>query len=444
MKKRIKVILLLMAFCTLNVFAQEVSFKVSAPETVMIGEQFRVTYTVNQEGTNFKGLQSIKNFDILYGPSVSSSFSSSTSGDKTTTETAISYSYVLKANKEGAYMLPSVSIKVKSKIYNSDEAKIKVVAQRMKEPVDNDSSENAYRNESPTEENAINNKDIFVRTLVSKTKLRESESVYITYRLYTKLQVAGINRIDVPRIAGLDTKEVPSWNDQMQAENYNGQDYYTLNLKTYCITPDKKGNYVIPEGKIQITFQMPTGVQTFFGPQVENVTKNFTTQVTKISVNPLPKPIPDNFSGGIGSLTIRTTLSSTNVKEGENIRMRILVSGEGSLDQLKTPKIDFPESFAVYEPDISQQINFSKNQPTVNKIIDIVFSPSKAGEYKIPSASIVYFDTESNAYKTLSTKEFTIKVDKNPNKKADGVFVMNLKPNACRQFLAKEGIDTLG
>jgi hypothetical protein len=75
----------LLIFCflvsaTVSVQAVQTRFTMSAPNAVEMGKQFRLSFTLNERGSNLKLPPGIENnFDILMGPSTSQSFSSMTS-----------------------------------------------------------------------------------------------------------------------------------------------------------------------------------------------------------------------------------------------------------------------------------------------------------------------------------------------------------------------------
>ena len=56
--------------------AADVTFKASAPQAVVMGEQFRLTFTVNAEGKDLR-VQEMPDFDVLMGHSQSTSYSRS-------------------------------------------------------------------------------------------------------------------------------------------------------------------------------------------------------------------------------------------------------------------------------------------------------------------------------------------------------------------------------
>ena len=52
--------------------AADIRFKASAPQAVVVGEQFRLSFTVNAEGRDLR-VQEMPEFDVLMGPSQSTS-----------------------------------------------------------------------------------------------------------------------------------------------------------------------------------------------------------------------------------------------------------------------------------------------------------------------------------------------------------------------------------
>lgn len=66
--------LIILLFITSLAYAQQVEFKASAPSVVATGEQFRLSYTVNQEGTDLQ-VPTLEGFDLLMGPAMSQSSS---------------------------------------------------------------------------------------------------------------------------------------------------------------------------------------------------------------------------------------------------------------------------------------------------------------------------------------------------------------------------------
>ena len=91
--------------------AEDTRFVMTAPTAVEVGKQFRLSFTLNERGTNLRlptGL--IDNFDILMGPSTGQSTSISTINGSTTQEVSYSYTYLLRAKKAGTFEIRPSSI----------------------------------------------------------------------------------------------------------------------------------------------------------------------------------------------------------------------------------------------------------------------------------------------------------------------------------------------
>src|SRR5690606_34485260 len=104
----------------------QVAFKASAPATVVEGEQFRLSYILNEEGKDLR-LPDIADFDVLFGPSTSTSFSQSTINGKTTSERSVTYTYILVPKKTGSFTIGPASINVKGSNYQSNSLSIEVL-----------------------------------------------------------------------------------------------------------------------------------------------------------------------------------------------------------------------------------------------------------------------------------------------------------------------------
>lgn len=423
MNKRLFSTLFLTTIFTLHGFGQETVFEAKAPETVSVGEQFRLSFTLNAQGENFKAPQRFDGFDVIYGPSASSNYSSSMARGKTASRVSNTYSFVLQAVKEGTFSIPKASIVVNGKTIYSRAIKIKVTSEKGKrENVEDD--EVRENNISPrSASDKITDKDVFIETIVSKTQVSEQEAFAVTYKLYTKLPVQEIGRIRIPAFDGFLVDYLNVANQAYQQETYNGQNYYTAILRKMLLTPQRKGTLAIPESTIPMVFQIPTGIKTIFGEQVAAVTKYIATKPAKIKVSGIPTPKPVGFSNVAGNLSISSSISTTRAKVNNPVLIRIIISGNGNTSRIQVPEINLPDEFDAGSPQTSQNIEVTEDGILGTKTIEYLFVPRQTGEYKIPPVSIPYFDTKSNSYKTLSTPEYNLKVDKDIDSNSKEVFV---------------------
>jgi len=107
---------------------QEVQFSAHAKTVVTVGETFTLNYTLNAQGSNFRG-PNIQGIDILSGPNTSTSTSYSiVNGSTTRSITYIyTYTYLLQASREGTVYIPVASVMVNGKQFTSNVLSFKVV-----------------------------------------------------------------------------------------------------------------------------------------------------------------------------------------------------------------------------------------------------------------------------------------------------------------------------
>lgn len=103
-------------------------FVASAPSTVVAGEQFRLNYTIGIGNVdNFK-TPSLNNFNVLMGPSKSTSTSTEVIKGTAASKSSITYTFVLQAEKAGSFTIPGAIVESKGKTYTSNTVTIKVTS----------------------------------------------------------------------------------------------------------------------------------------------------------------------------------------------------------------------------------------------------------------------------------------------------------------------------
>lgn len=394
----------------------QVAFKASAPATVVEGEQFRLSYILNEEGKDLR-LPDIADFDILFGPSTSTSFSQRTINGKTTSERSVTYTYILVPKKTGSFTIGPASINVKGSSYQSNSLSIEVL------PPDKSSSQGGAggsANNSGTSSASsatVSDSDAFIRAIVSNNSPYEQQGFTVTFRLYTTLNVVNFGRIQFPEFEGFMVEEIEmASNQQLKMERYNGKNYYTAELRKTLLFPQRSGQITIPAGSIEMVFSVPSGrsVSTFFGSQelMADVKKNIVTNPLNVNVKPLPGNKPLNYSNAVGTFTFDPSISSTEIKANEAVTLRLEISGTGNMKLLRNPEVQFPNNFEVYDPVVTNSLNVTTNGLTGIRVIEYMAIPRYEGSYTIPSVEFGYFDLNTNSYKTLSTPEYNLQIAK--------------------------------
>lgn len=404
----------------------QVTFKATAPATVVEGEQFRLSYVLNKTGKDLR-LPEINDFDLLFGPTTTQNFKSSTINGKTTSERSVSYTYILMPKKTGTFTIPPASITVDGDNYKSNSLQIKVL------PPDDTSTQNAdgrERADRPsTPAGTVSGKDAFIRAILSKNAPYEQEGFTVTFRLYTTLNIVNYGKIQFPEFEGFMVEEVPlPANQQLRLERYQGRNYYTVDLKKSLLFPQRSGKITIPSGTLEMVFSVPSGkkISTFFGTQEisVDVKKTFKTNPLTVNVKPLPGERPDSYANAVGTLNLKSGISSTQVKANEAITLTLQISGIGNLKLIRNPIIAFPKNFEEYDPTVNNAFNVTENGLSGMRTIEYMVIPRYEGNYTVPPLQFTYFDLNTAAYKTLTTPAYELKIARgDPSALTTGSFV---------------------
>ena len=416
-KQRYRFLFLLIGLFSISILVAEaqIVFKASAPATVVEGDQFRLSYILNEDGKDLR-LPDIPDFDILFGPSTSTSFSQRTVNGKTTSERSVTYTYILLPKKTGSFTIEPASINVKGSNYQSNSLSIEVL------PPDKNSNQGASGSDnsgssSSAKSSTVSESDAFIRAIVSNNSPFEQQGFTVTFRLYTTLNVVNFGRIQFPEFEGFMVEEIemPS-NQQLKMERYNGRNYYTADLRKTLLFPQRSGQITIPSGSIEMVFSVPSGksVSTFFGSQelMADVKKNLTTNPLNVNVKPLPSGKPISYVNAVGTFTFNPSISSTEIKANEALTLRLEISGTGNMKLLRNPEVQFPNNFEMYDPVVTNSLNVTTNGLTGIRVVEYMVIPRYEGSYTIPSIEFGYFDLNTNSYKTLSTPEYKLQIAK--------------------------------
>ena len=439
MRKLIIILMTLMAYST-QTFADKVSFVASAPDVVVVGDQFRLSYTVTTQKVKDFRAPSIKGFDVLMGPSRSEQSSTQIVNGSVSSTSSITFTYILMANTAGEFTVPGASIVADGNQMISNSVKIKVLPQDQNHNSSRRNNDNSSSIQ-PSSNASVSNQDLFITATASKTNVYEQEAFVLTYKIYTRESNLQLNNAKLPDFKGFHSQEIEmTTNARWTPEHYKGRNYYTTVYRQFVLFPQQSGKLFIEPAQFQMTVNKPVQsadpFDAFFngGNNVIEIKKPITTPKIAINVNPLPAGKPTNFLGVVGEFNISSSINSKELKTNDAITIKLVISGTGNLKLISNPEIKFPDDFEVYDPKVDNQVRLTKEGLTGNKVIEYLAIPRHAGTYKIPGVSFSYFDIRSKSYKTLNTEDYVINVEKGAGN-ADQVIA---------NFTNKEDLKVLG
>jgi len=317
-KEKRKFIIVLLLFTTAlsyNLFAQE--FTATVDKTV-VGQydRFQVYFTFN--GSDVNGVQnfrppSFQNFKVLSGPNQSTQMqfiNGKVSG-------SLTFSYILQPSDIGSFTIGAASVTFGGKSYSTSLVNIKV---EKGTPQQKAESNGGYSD-------AELDKNVFIVAQANKSRVMLGEQITVTYKLYTKLNIASPQINKLPQYQGFWAEEMdPTRTINFTVEMYKGERYRAAEIKQVALFPTKTGVLNVTPFELNVPVivkKKRTGNDvfdeffndSFFGrtETVQHLTKSNTLKVT---VDPLPSSnVPSSFNGAVGNFNFKAEIDKNKVSE---------------------------------------------------------------------------------------------------------------------------------
>lgn len=426
-----------------SAWAEDVSFQANAPKQVILGKPFQISFSVNQRGKDLRAPE-MADFDILAGPYTSQSTSTSFVNGQRSSSFTQTFTYTVMAQKEGTFAIAPATINVSGTQYRSNGLKITVLPadEEPAQQTQQQSQQNQQRQQSSSSSASVSGENIFMKTIVSKTKVKEQECILLQYKIYwAGLDLAQFtNNTKLPEFKGFLKQDLEQGEIQTNMEHLNGRNYQTAVIYQTLLYPQKAGDIQIEPASFEAVLRVQNRAQVrsifddFFGSYT-NVTKMLNAPGTTIHVSALPSGKPAGFSGGVGQFDIKSSITGTDLTTNDAVTIKLDIQGTGNMKLLKTPAIDWPEGFEVYDPKVNNNFKNTTSGVSGTKSIEYLAIARAAGDYTIPAIEFAYFDTQSGEYKTLRTQEYTLHVARGAGDAAQPV---------VSNYVDKEDIKQLG
>ena len=357
-----KPLLALLALLALSnqLFSQELT--VQAPKQVYVGDNFNVTFVVNAQARDFKG-PTFKGFSLRSGPHEGFQQSTSIINGQWSNSVQTTFSYRLLADVEGSFTIGAATCTVDGKKISSPSFTIKVekmsqaqMQQRQQQQQARQQRRQAYDPwaQQPQPASKIDANTLFARAVVSNAHPWQGEQIIVTYKIYTQvpLSQAGIDKL--PGNKGFWSEDLSAGKQIKQyEETYNGQRYQVAEIRKGALFAQQSGRLSIEPLDLNVLAMVQrqrrrtgTLLDLFDDPffnMSQAVEYPLHTKALAVNVKPLP-PGPDNFSGAVGTFSVKGGLNLDKVKSNEAVSFRLTVSGRGNLMLITPSTPDFPSS----------------------------------------------------------------------------------------------------
>lgn len=398
-------------------YADEISFTAQAPKTVVAGNRFQITYTVNTRDVKDFRAPDMDGLSVLAGPSTSTSSSTQINNGSVTQSTTVKFTYTVVAREEGTVSIPAASIVAEKNRYESNSLTISVLPPDSSQPQTQQRSGGQTRQQPAGQ--GVNTSDLFMLATVDKTTVYEQEALLLSFKIYVSPSLNLTNLSSkMPDLKNFHVQEVElPQQKEFQLEHYNGRNYKTLLWQQYVLFPQHSGELEIPsityEGIISQPVESNDVFDMFFnaGRYVET-RHDLVTRKIAINVKPLPSGKTGSFYGGVGDFSISSTINSTDINANDAVTVRVVLSGTGNLKLVKTPELKLPQDFDIYDPKVENKYTIKGGRQTGNKVFEYLAIPRHGGEYTIPALEFQFFDPKAGEYRTIKTDEYQLHVAK--------------------------------
>lgn len=448
--------------------AQEFRFTTNVSSTrVAQDEPFQIQFML-ENAPNVSSFQppAFNDFEVMQGPSQVQG-QSIFNGRRSE---YIALIYVIQPKRVGNFTLAGATARVNGNIVRSNPVTIEVIKSahgavqappsspqpgftpRRSAPLDEEVSDGILRKGEDV--NAKLRKNIFLKVDVDKTNLYEGEQLTATYKLYTRLPTnSSVTR--VPAFKGFSAKDIELPNPpQATTERVNGQLFKVFTIRKTLLFPLQSGTLELDpvevDNQVRLVklvndnnnrkkprdifddffndpgfkdpFNDPFFDDFFNRPEVtyEDVPYKIQSTPVRIAVKPLPVDTrPVSYNGAVGNFTMSAAIDKTSLTTDDALTLKVVIAGQGNVNLLNSPKIDVPPSFEKYDPKTTDNIEKNSNPLSGSRQFEFALMPLEAGEHTIPPVEFSYFDPAANAYKTIRSKTFTIKVSPGKQSKQD-------------------------
>jgi len=403
-------------FALLTNEAQDIKFTATAvPKVLRVGEQFQLVYEINKDVSELQ-IPELNDFQLLGGPSTSSSSSIQIINGKTTRSSKYTYTYYLSALKDGIYTIAPATAKIKKDTYKSNAVKIEVIKGK------SSTSQTTPSTASPAAKSSSNvdthaGEDLFIRLLVDKKNAYIGEQIIAWIKIYSKINITQIDpNFKAPEFTGFYQQpfEIPPLR-ALERENVNGEIYGTGILRKIVLYPQKSGEIIIQPFDIDVAYQKQVKRKSrsifddFFGPTVQNVPVKLKSKAVKLNIKSLPASMPSSFTGAVGNFRMSASINKTQVKTNDAVTLKVNISGKGNIKLIDEMEFEFPPALETFKPIVKTK---QDNVLEGSQSFEYTIIPRYAGDFKIGPIEFTYFNPSTRSYKILKSQEFNISVAK--------------------------------
>jgi hypothetical protein len=247
----------------------------------------------------------------------------------------------------------------------------------------------------------------FLVSSTNKSNPFVGEEILLTYRLYFRDDAPKISDEVAPSFQGLWARETrPERFIKSITATVQGEQFRSAVVKQFRLVP-------VQSGKITISGYSMLCTQPNISPDGTEFSDSrfrITAPAITISARALPEPVPEKLSGAVGVFSLNLLTDKQNLRIGEPLALKLVLTGTGSLLTLELPTPLLPESFRHNPPERTTILNKESETSSGTITSTMIVWPQSAGDFQIPAIPLVVFNPEAQQFTTLHSKPVSISV----------------------------------
>ncbi|BCU79770.1 tetratricopeptide repeat protein [Luteolibacter sp. LG18] len=235
-----------------------------------------------------------------------------------------------------------------------------------------------------------------------KSNPYEGETVPVEIKLYVPRDLA-VADWGIPEF---ERDGVACWrfepNDMAGDINVLGRAYKSISYPS-SMTATRSGTVSIGPANLRLIIQ-ETGL---FG-RWDHTEVFLAIPKSDLQAKKLPPGAPDGFANAVGSFTMTSRTTQTELREGDPLSVDVTVSGRGNLDGMAAPKPKDSQGWKIYEAAAGQRGDERRQES--GTITFSQFMRPLGDKAAVPAFQLVYFDPALEQYKTIETPPIPLKL----------------------------------
>jgi len=398
------------------------------PQTVTVRSPFLFFIEAGGSDVGDPQIPNVEGLNInKRAASTSSSMQVSIVGTRSTTVKTQRLGYYAQATRAGKITIPPIAVPIDGQTVYTKPITISVVdgvgiRQPVAEPQGSAPAARPSTSPSPGSQPTWDDA-AFIESKVSRRNVYQGEAVVLTLSLWA-LDVPGLQvgsyrgqKFEYPSSEGFYATTL---DPQRSRKERNGWAY---DVTEYCqvLYPTVSGELTIGP------WHWEGGGEYTSGWRIQRHEFALDTPSITVTVNPLPER-PADFSGAVGSFTIKAQLPRTQLIQGVPAQFIVTVSGTGNPDALNTIVLPKIANAQISDPEKDMKPKVAGGVVSFDKTFAYAVTPLAAGTFEIPAINFCYFDPDAGAYKRESTRPISVPV------------VLSAEENTQRVVVAPEGL----